>query len=432
MTTAAMESFSCLAETCPDTCCRDWAVPIDRSDLDRMKTAMSSSPEGRDRLVRLVVIGRPARGTDALAQIHLDDSGACPMLEADQRCGVHATVGEEALTTACSVFPRTALAVADHVEVGGSLGCPEVARLTLLSDGPLSLKVATRPMLPRPYVGKTIARDPGDAYAGYFSEVRATLQRCFQQSWKLSTQLALAADFADRVQSFFHAGTAEFEGAGRPFAERRLRAERDATAVAALPAALETDLAALQVSGAPVMGVLVGFLLDRKRLPHSQRFAALLAQVFAPVTTGAPGAPGEAAAAVAPTLGELLQRYVQRRDALQLRAGAVEAQIFGNYCQHFLMRNPYTDAPTLLDYLYRLGIHLAAVRLLTTLHPDVEAMLSRAPDRRSDAEVLNRAAIHAVQTFTKAIGHHPEYLDAALRGSGTITFGRLVLLAKFV
>ena len=49
---------------------------------------------------------------------------------------------------------------------------------------------------------------------------------------------------------------------------------------------------------------------------------------------------------------------------------------------------------------------------------------------------IERIVVEAVQTFTKAIGHHPDYLDAALhRGAvqgGGFTFGQLVLLAKFI
>ncbi len=420
MTTSAMEAFVCLADTCPDTCCRDWAVPIDRADLERMTTAMSTTPEGRERLVRLVVIGRPSRGSDALAQINLGEDGGCPMLEADQRCGVHATLGEPALTTACSIFPRTALAVADHLEVGGSLGCPEVARLMLLSERPPRLQAATKPMLPRAYVGKTISADAADAYAHHFLEVRAALLACFQSGRDLGVGLAVAADFAARVEEFFHAGTREFDGAQRPFSTRRLRAEIDATAGEMSATALASDLTALDVSGEATTGVIAGFLLERRQLPHGRRFAELLEQVFSPFMPGEPAAT------------ELWRVYAQRRAALHTRAGARLDRIFGNYCQHFLLRNPFTDAPTLLEYLYRLGVHVGAVRLLTVLHPDLEALLAAAPDETADAQTVERVAIHVAQTFTKAISHHPEYLVAALHQPRPPSFGRLVLLAKFL
>ena len=423
-----MAAFSCLAERCPDTCCRDWAVPVDRADLERLKGAMASTADGRERLLRLVVIGNRAPGSDTAARLHLDESGGCPMLQADQRCGVHGTLGEEALTTACSIFPRTALATPSGVEVGGSLGCPEVARLTLLAPEPPLLAPAGRPMLPRPYIGKVISTDETDAYARHFLDVRQTLLDCFRLPLPLGTRLAVAADFAARLGGFFHAGTAELEGARRPFAERRLRAERDATMAPALHAELDADLRALAFPPAAATGVtatIAGFLLERRRLPHSPRFAALLAETL-PTVPLQDGAPGENAAATwwAP--------YATRRGLLQGRAGQASDAVFGNYAQHFLLRNPYTDAPALLDHLHRLATQLAAVRLLTVLHPRLADRLAAPAESAADAATVERVAIDVVQIFTKAISHHPEYLNAALNQTGPATFGRLVLLAKFV
>ena len=416
-TTPAMAAFSCLAERCPDSCCRDWSVPVDRADLERLKGAMTSTAEGRERLLRLVVIGNRTRGAETAAHLHLDESGGCPMLDADLRCGVHATLGEEALTTACSIFPRTALATSRGLELGGSLGCPEVARLTLLAPTPPLLAPATKPMLPRPYVGKTISPHDGDAYARHFLDVRQTLLDCFQLALPLGTRLALAADFAARVQGFFHAGTTEMEGARRPFAERSLRAERAATAAETLHRQLDDDLRTLNFPPVAAVGVtasLASFLLERRRLPHSPRFAALLDQ-----TLNREGRPAQADSADAVVWWAT---YAARRELLQARAGAVSDLVFGNYAQHFVMRNPYTDAPTLLDHLHRLAV----------LHPLVAERLAAKPDREADAAVVHRVAVEVVQIFTKAISHHPEYLNAALNQGGPATFGRLVLLAKFV
>jgi len=427
LTTPAMAAFSCLAERCPDTCCRDWAVPVDRADLDRLKGAMASTAEGREKLVRLVVIGGRAHGSDTAARLHLDESSGCPMLEADQRCGVHGALGEQALTTACSIFPRTALATPAGLEVGGSLGCPEVARLTLASPQPLVVSPASRPMLSRPYVGKAISTDDGDAYARHFLDVRQTLLDCFQLPLPLGARLAVAADFATRVHSFFHADTSQMDGARRPFAERSLRAEQEATRAPALHRELGADLAALPFSPVAATGVtaaLASFLLERRRLPHSARFGALLQQ-----TLNATGAPGPVDAASASLWWAT---YAARRGQLQARAGQTSDDIFGRYAQHFVMRNPYTDAPTLLEHLHRLAVHLGAVRLLTVLHPELARRLDAAPDALADAATVERTAVDVVQIFTKAIGHHPAYLRAALHQGAPATFGRLILLAKFL
>jgi hypothetical protein len=252
VTTTAMERFACISDRCEDNCCRDWAVPLDRRSLNKMKSVMSRTAEGRERLHRLVVIGQPAPHVPGQAHIKMNAQGACPMLEPDSRCGVHAAFGEEALTTACSIFPRTAVAVGDHLEIGASLGCPEVGRLVLLAgDGDeLRLRPANKAMLPRPYVGNSVSNDPTDAYAHHFLEVRELLLSLVaRDELTLPARLMAAAHFAERVQPFFHAGTTEFEGPRQAFARRRLRAEIEEATAPALLATLERDLAAVEGAG---------------------------------------------------------------------------------------------------------------------------------------------------------------------------------------
>jgi lysine-N-methylase len=433
MTLAALERFSCLAERCEDTCCRDWAVSIDRPSFDRLKAVMAATPAERDRLVHLVVLGSPSRHVDALGQVQLDENGVCRLLDSDDRCSVQSAYGEEALPTTCAIFPRTALAVAGHIEVGGSLGCPEVARLVLLSNDDLAMRPARQAMLTRDYVGKTVGDAGADPYADHFLSVREVLMSCFRRNVSLGTRLVLAADLAHRLRDLLHKGTLEFEGARRPFAERTLRAELDETASMALTASLDGDLEALQAPGDSTASLIASWLVERRRLPHSARFSALLDGIFASIHAEATGASGEGSTGLAPAA--IWRVYERRRNALQKRAGAHSDRIFGNYCQHFLLRAPYTDAPTLLEHLTKLAAHLAAVRFLTVTHPEIADRLAAPADAAADARTLERVAVHAIQTFTKVIGHHVEFTEALLSPAGApkrFTFGRLVMLAKFV
>ena len=433
-TLAALERFTCLAERCEDSCCRDWAVSLDRPSLDRLKAVMFPTPAGRDRLVHLLVLGSPSRHVDALGQVQLDENGVCRLLDPDNRCSVQAAHGEAALPTTCAIFPRTALAVADRLEVGGSLGCPEISRLVLLSTDGLAMRPARRPMLTRDYVGKTVGGGPGgDPYADHFSRVRELLMSCFRRNASLGTRLVLAADFAHRVRDLLHKGTVAFDGPRGPFAERALSAEIEETASPALLASLDGDLAALAAPGDATASLIATWLVERRRLPHSPRFAALLDDIFASLRSELGAGAGDGLAGLAP--GDLWRIYARRRDALQSRAGARSDLIFSNYCQHFLLRAPYTDAPTLLEHLTKLAIHLAAVRFLTVTHPELAQRLAAPADAIEDARTLDRVAVHAIQTFTKVIGHHVEFTETLLRPQGERTafgFGRVVMLAKFV
>jgi hypothetical protein len=178
-----------------------------------------------------------------------------------------------------------------------------------------------------------------------------------------------------------------------------------------------------------VAGLVWALLSERRRLPHSVKYADLIQGVSASVAAEGPAMSVDDPVAVWKT-------YDRRGWALDARLGSHGDLIFRNYCQHYLRRNPYTDCRSLLEAMYRLGVHLAAVRLLVVLHPEIALRLSAAPDRRRDREVFDRVAVEVIQTFSKAIAHHPDYLEAVLRQRasevGGFTFGQLVLLAKFV
>jgi hypothetical protein len=123
-----------------------------------------------------------------------------------------------------------------------------------------------------------------------------------------------------------------------------------------------------------------------------------------------------------PEAARILKR---QRAHLETRWPGLTDRILSRYCQHYLLRYPYTDAASLLHYLERLSLSLAAIRLLI-----LGACTLRCP---ADARTLSEIAVEITQIFTKAVSHQPDFLAAIHRGSeigSGITFGRLVLFAK--
>ena len=135
------------------------------------------------------------------------------------------------------------------------------------------------------------------------------------------------------------------------------------------------------------------------------------------------------------TSARLWQVDQRRRARLHERSPGLADRILGRYARHYILRNPYTDATSLLSYLGRLSSSLAAIRLLWTAMPELEAQWEKAPETGADIRVASASAIHVIQTYTKAVSHHAEFLNAVHQVNdqpGGATFGRLVLIAKFV
>jgi lysine-N-methylase len=451
LATRAMRRFSCIGGACEDTCCRDFGISIDREAIDRMRAAAAGHPERREKVVRLVVLGMPRGGVKPQNLVQLDESGACPLLETDGACGIHRDYGPAALSTTCAIFPRTSLAVEGRLEVTGSLACPELARLTLLADDGLMQEPTAVPVLPRAhgYVGKVLDADPLDLYAQSFSRVRGTLLRLFERGdYPIGARLLFAANLAANVDAFFRAGRCHTTHAEHAMQRRRLEVELEAAEDPELLASLYADLQAFEEGrgGAVVVAAAASVWLDRRRLTHSRRFSELLDQAMASLqaecletTPGEVFVPALGADGQSVTPVRLRQVDERRRSVLEARAPGAIDELLGRYSAHHLLRNPYTEASSLLDYVGRLALALAAIRLVWTASPELAARFGQPAERALDGQVASQTAVTVIQIFTKAISHHVEYLSAVHRSheqvsdnGGGITFGRLVLFARFV
>lgn len=122
---AYFDNFQCLADRCPDSCCKEWEVEID----DRT-AAYYQSLEGPlgDRL-RAVLKDDPDWGTVMTIQ-----DGRCPMWREDGLCRIQAELGHDALCKTCREFPRLCHDYGTFREYGLELSCPEAARLILNAE----------------------------------------------------------------------------------------------------------------------------------------------------------------------------------------------------------------------------------------------------------------------------------------------------------
>ena len=111
--------FSCLAGSCPDSCCKEWEVDVDSASADRYRQL---SGELGDCLRRVL------REEDGSTLMTIEN-GRCPMWRQDGLCRIHAQLGHDALCQTCRDYPRLRHDYGDFLELGLELSCPEAARL---------------------------------------------------------------------------------------------------------------------------------------------------------------------------------------------------------------------------------------------------------------------------------------------------------------
>lgn len=119
------KEFKCIANKCPDSCCKEWDVVIDDESYEKYSGV---GGEFGKRLKSLMV-------TDADGdRIFTLNKNRCPFWNSDMLCDIYINLGEDFLCETCKRFPRINLDYTAFEEKILSLACPEALRLMLKKD----------------------------------------------------------------------------------------------------------------------------------------------------------------------------------------------------------------------------------------------------------------------------------------------------------
>lgn len=115
------EEFHCIADQCPDSCCKEWAVDIDEDTAALYRQLPDS-------------LGEKLRSVLTEDNSMVLENGRCPMWRQDGLCEIQAQLGHDALCQTCRDFPRISHNYGDFIEYGLELSCPAAAELILSAD----------------------------------------------------------------------------------------------------------------------------------------------------------------------------------------------------------------------------------------------------------------------------------------------------------
>ena len=130
-------------------CATPWDVPVEAAPFEAIEAGRQSR---RLPVVQPFSVDAPPPGYAAVLRREAD--GACACLDRSTRlCTVHGVLGEQALPTACRLFPRIARTDALGTVVTLSHYCPTAARLLLRDDVRLAVVEAPPAFPPGDYDG---------------------------------------------------------------------------------------------------------------------------------------------------------------------------------------------------------------------------------------------------------------------------------------
>lgn len=118
-------SFSCTADRCPITCCREWKIGVDAATYQKWKH-LTPPPGVAVRRKNLCAYTKKADGQSV---IKLDSRHLCPFLDDCSLCRLVLTYGDSALSETCAAFPRETHIFTHHEEKTLMPCCPAVIDL---------------------------------------------------------------------------------------------------------------------------------------------------------------------------------------------------------------------------------------------------------------------------------------------------------------
>ncbi|MBQ3103058.1 MAG: flagellin lysine-N-methylase [Oscillospiraceae bacterium] len=183
------ESFHCIAHLCEDTCCAAWEVVVDEASAERYRAC--TAPIG-EKL-------RACLHHDGEDYVFPLKDGRCPFLRADLLCELHAAIGEENLCRTCALYPRHIEVFGDRKEVGLGLSCPEVARMVMVHETPITFPLSTVDEAP----DFTDDLD-GRLYFSLFTARKTAFAIAQDRSYSVAQRAALLLVFARRIQSLMN------------------------------------------------------------------------------------------------------------------------------------------------------------------------------------------------------------------------------------
>lgn len=119
------KDFKCIADKCPDNCCKDWEIVIDKETYDYYQKLTGVTA---DKIRNEISVD-----SDGDYYFELRD-GKCPFLNPDGFCDIHIAYGENATCITCRDHPRFTEEYDGFTEISLSLSCPEAARIILTQE----------------------------------------------------------------------------------------------------------------------------------------------------------------------------------------------------------------------------------------------------------------------------------------------------------
>ena len=420
-----MEKFRCIGSACQTHCCQGWNIHLDSENFKKLKKALAQNTEDFQLFNKHIKRNRSKdQDQQKFAQILLGENGVCPFFGTDGLCEIHRRFGENFLSKTCFTYPRKVNQVQGRYEISGSLSCPEIARLCLLSPDSTALKIPEQNNF---NIARLAAQGGCPAstapFLHYINDIRdIALQFLSLNQFPISSRLFFISYFSNRISSFFHDQCPDFQPEQLASELDRLT---DTTGLQELHNGFQRLSSPLDL---PVQ-IVNGLLVQNSGLKVCRDLFSKIWDLY-----------GEQSSEGSWTINRqaLVAKYIDRRNHLLHRHNRRVELYLENYCKNYWLSNLYTESHNLLDYLQGMLARLAIYAFLFYSHPQLDPIIAEdnsAPITEPQEQLLDTIAVESFHLASRAIEHDQSlwnWFSKAVNQQGLASLAHLIQLLKFI
>lgn len=121
---AGYDTFRCIADQCPFSCCQQWRIGVDDKTYAQWQGKSLSVNEVKSKKKVLLCDKVKKEGSETIIKLNQDKQ--CPFLSQDKLCHIVLNFGDDWLSETCATFPRQINHLKHHIEYALDPGCPAV------------------------------------------------------------------------------------------------------------------------------------------------------------------------------------------------------------------------------------------------------------------------------------------------------------------
>lgn len=422
-------SFACTGNACPDNCCHDWVIGVEKNTYDDLRRLYGKTPEDKAFFETSLKINQNPFDEHNYAILQNDAKGRCRFLDNEGWCRIHRDYGAEHLGYTCKDYPRIFTDNFELTEIVLSLSCPEAARRFIESDTATELCEAPDSLLQH---SSGFRRElPGEEslppYQLYRNDIRQILMLLAgAEQFPVAGRIFLMLHFARQTAPLFHSGSDEST------IEALVR-EIDAIANPDNHPLLMEQFVTFPDDQARAIGTLLAIILFRLEVSWST-FSDYAAKTLRHYDVDLNTLDDEMFIDAFPPL---IVRYLENRDILNRSHKQFLEEQLGKLLSYNCFKQHYIYVDNLLEHVRGILLAVQLVKFLFVLHPSVDALCHAQSDKMPNEEeeqILMDAMIETIFQTARAFDHWGnkgvKLLTEAMDTQGIKTFEQLVQFTK--